>query len=361
MISDVGLAKPVVACSPLYPPMELIHAVGFHPLVLWELSDLVQGTAEGDRHLQTFTCSVARRMLEYILSPRGESLSGFLFSNACDTIRNLPEVLDSGLRERGRSLPMFRLHVPAARLASENSRDYLAQAIGRLRDELSQASGGGFSESGFRESVDIYHRFRQALLDLECEAARGALSFADYVELALRSQRQPVEDALPAVETKLKWARQQPAGKTGVGVIVSGILAPSAALIQAMEDARLTICGNDVASLYRSLAYTPNSFSGPEEFYQDFYQHHFPCPTLLYTADQRFDALLRLARERGATGVIFVGEKFCEYEFFEYPYLEKRLNEAGIRALVLEFAIDGVSMEAQKTRIEAFAELLIRA
>jgi len=31
------------------------------------------------------------------------------------------------------------------------------------------------------------------------------------------------------------------------------------------------------------------------------------------------DALLRLAQERDARGVVFVGEKFCEYKFFEYP------------------------------------------
>ena len=126
--------------------MELIHAAGFHPLVLWDLSDLVPGTAESDRHLQTFSCSVARRMAEYLLSPHSAGFSGFLFSNACDTIRKLPEVLDCGLHERNRSLPMFRLHVPAARLGSGNSRGYLAQEIGRLRDELTQASGCGFSE-----------------------------------------------------------------------------------------------------------------------------------------------------------------------------------------------------------------------
>ena len=71
-----------------------------------------------------------------------------------------------------------------------------------------------------------------------------------------------------------------------MGVIVSGILAPPAQLIRTMEDVGLTVRGNDVASLHRSLAYTPDSFSEPKDIYQDFYQYHFPCPTLLYTADR---------------------------------------------------------------------------
>ena len=80
---------------------------------------------------------------------------------------------------------------------------------------------------------------------------------------------------------------------------------------------------------------------------------------MLGLADNRIEALDVLVDEREAQGVIFIGEKFCEYEYFEFPYLEKRFVEKGLRTLLLEFTMeDDQNLAAYKTRIEAFAELM---
>lgn len=349
-----------MGCAPLYPPLELIHAAGFQPLVLWELSGLVKDSTQGDRHLQNYSCSVARRLAEYVLSKPGESLAGFMFYNACDTLRNLPEILERGLKERGRSLPMFRLHVPAARPDRGYCKDYLANEIMRLKQELSNTPGHEVTDQNFRESVELYRRLRTALLAMEKEAGRGAVPFSRCMEISLSCLAMPIEEAVVLAESELQKSRKKPDGKTGPGVMISGILAPPLSLVLAMEGAGLTVKANDLASLHRSLAWTPSSFEGPEQYYPDFYQNHFPCPTLLHSADQRVGALIALARERKVKGVIFAAEKFCEYEYFEYPYLEKRLKQEGISTLVLELAMGDESLGAMKTRIEAFAEILER-
>jgi benzoyl-CoA reductase/2-hydroxyglutaryl-CoA dehydratase subunit BcrC/BadD/HgdB len=68
---------------------------------------------------------------------------------------------------------------------------------------------------------------------------------------------------------------------------------------------------------------------------------------------------MELITERSAKGVIFIGEKFCEYEYFEIPYLEKRLKAKGLFTLFLEISMDdNEHIEAFNTRIEAFSELL---
>lgn len=54
-----------------------------------------------------------------------------------------------------------------------------------------------------------------------------------------------------------------------------------------------------------------------------------------------------------------MGEKFCEYEYFEFPYLQKHLRQKGLRTLLLEFAIDDDQNLGQvRTRIEAFSEMI---
>lgn len=353
--------KPVMACSPLYPPVELIHAAGFCPLVLWELNDLVADTEESDTHIQPYCCSIARRMLEYMLSHHGDDCAAFLTYNACDTIRNLPEIVEEGLRTKGHRIPALRFHLPAANSGGGNARSYLASQIQELRTSLVRISGYEFPDDEFRSSVELYRKLRNALLLLETEVRRGAISFVEYARYGRQLHLLPAEEVLTAVENAHEQAKKQPDQNRGIDVVISGIVPPPDEVICIMEASGLNICANDVASLHRAIAFTPESFSGLEDYYQQFYEGHFPCPTLLPTAGKRVDALLALAKNAGAKGIIFIGEKFCEYEFFEYPYLMKRFAAVGLPCLLLEMAIDGVGIEAQKTRIEAFVELLTKA
>lgn len=97
----------------------------------------------------------------------------------------------------------------------------------------------------------------------------------------------------------------------------------------------------------------------PEEYYARYFTRRFPCTTLLYQSDDRLDAYLKLVSRSAAEGVVFCGEKFCEYEYFEFPYLEKQLREMGVPVLFLEFGVDDDrNVDAYTTRIAAFAEML---
>ena len=66
-----------------------------------------------------------------------------------------------------------------------------------------------------------------------------------------------------------------------------------------------------------------------------------------------------MTEEHKADGFLFIGEKFCEYEYFELPYLEGRLKERGISVLAIEISMeDDATAETYRTRIEAFTEML---
>jgi benzoyl-CoA reductase/2-hydroxyglutaryl-CoA dehydratase subunit BcrC/BadD/HgdB len=65
--------RPVIACFPLYPPLALFHSMGLTPVVIWGLRGHVAGTEASDRHLPSYTCSVARHMTEFILSDARDS------------------------------------------------------------------------------------------------------------------------------------------------------------------------------------------------------------------------------------------------------------------------------------------------
>ncbi|MBN2077749.1 MAG: 2-hydroxyacyl-CoA dehydratase [Spirochaetes bacterium] len=355
--------RPVIGCFPLYPPLELFHSMGIVPLVLWGLGDAVRTTTRSDRHLQSYTCSVGRRLAEFVLSENGELLDGMFMYNACDTLRNFPEILESGVTLPGRrAVPMLKMHVPAGSDSGNMpGESFLAIEIAELIRETESLLGVSFSGERFKESVALYREMRSLAMRLQSTVARGLLSFRDYRDSAIIACMMPVEEQIALFSSLLGNSDCSGGGNTRTrecGIVLSGILPPPAGIVEIIENAELCVAANDCAMMHRSWAFTPSCDDDPVEYYAELYRNHFPCTTLLPSADRRIGTIIDMARESGARGIMFIGEKFCEYEYFEMPLLEERLEREGIHTLRIELTIDDLDAASVKTRIEAFAELL---
>jgi len=349
--------RKIIGCFPLYPPLELLHALGLESIVMWGFKPFYPETRESDQHIQNYACSMGRHLAEFVYSREGELLDGILFYNACDTLRNLPEILAWGLEDRRRRIPFFRFHLPMAPRSQSDAAAYLRKEVQALTQSLSTVYKVEFSAANFRSSTELYVRARELARRLENEVVSGRLSFERFADLIQGNYFRPVDQQIEWIETELDKARTAEPRK-GPGAILSGIMAPPPAVCRIMEEAGLHVVGNDIASLARSYSVTLAPSSSPEEYYEDFYYNHTPCTTLLGTADDRLATLQSLIDERHAQGVIFLGEKFCEYEYFEFPYLEEQFKKQGLPTLLLEFAIDSSNLGSVRTRVEAFAEMI---
>lgn len=349
----------LLACLPLYPPLELIDSFGITPVVLWNFREHFTGTPAADRHLQNYTCSVGRHLSEIIIGGGAGLFEGIMFYNACDTLRNLPEILHGAARETSpEGIPLLRLHVPANWRDEPAARSFLALEINSLMEKLGRIPGASFSPESFRKSVERYSRARSLARDAIRRVRDGRLSYRECSSAMADAIFMPVEDRIASLEALCTGARQNSdSGKTPV--MLSGILPPPAEIIGFMEEAGLRVAANDIAAEGRSSGETPAQTDDPSDYYFDYYFNHHPCSTLLHTAEKRVDHLLDSAKESGARGFVFIGEKFCEYEYFEIVHLEQKLKKAGIATLRLEISPDaGGSYRDMKTRIDAFAEML---
>jgi len=353
----------IIGCFPLYPPVELIHSLGMTPVVMWGLDSASAPTKESDQHLQAFTCSIARRLTEFVLSEEGRVLDGLVSYNACDTLRNLPEILQAGLRQRGRELSWAHFHVPMAPRGQTDSSEYLRNEIHSLIGALEQQAGRSFSADSFRESVELHRRARSLARILEAPLADGRVSFAHWAAALQRTHSLPVEEQILELEGLVQRTASTGGDSlrrnTTARIVVTGIEPPAPELSALIDQAGLAVVGNDMASMARTYGYMPADSSDPGDYYVDFYANHKACTTLLHTADRRIEAVVDLVKERGADGLILFGTKYCEYEYFEFPLLEDRLRDEGVAALALDFAVGSVQNQAAfQTRIEAFAEML---
>lgn len=351
----------LVGCFPLYPPLELLHSFGLVPLVLWDMKGHIRTLKESDRHLQSFTCSVARRLAEFILSEDGSLLDGLLMYNACDTFRNMPEIIKRGLGEKGKILPLLKLHVPMVSPNQTDSTGYFAERIRELIVEIESTFGVRFSSERFLNSVRLYNTIRKLSLEMETLVTEGKMSYVDFSRLMRNGYFMAPEDHITELENAIVQAEPNLSEKNSEDrkIIVSGILPPPDALCSIIEEAGLRVAGNDVASQARSYSYIPQETGDPAAYYSDFYRNHYPCTTLLYSSDERLKALNALIENREARGLIFIGEKFCEYEYMEMPFVNKMLEQKNIAILQLEITADDEdNVEAFRTRIEAFSELI---
>jgi benzoyl-CoA reductase/2-hydroxyglutaryl-CoA dehydratase subunit BcrC/BadD/HgdB len=353
LADDDDADGPLLGCFPLYPPVELFHAMGLRPVVLWGLRDLFPTTPLADLHLQSYTCSVARRLTEAVLADP-TPYCGLFAINSCDTLRNLPEILEQGTR--GRTPPLLRMHAPAvSREQTPTSVAYLEARIDELIGAVSSIFGVRFSRRRFEHSVAQYREMRRLALEAEEVVAESRASFRALQELALAGAYSSVSWQIEALRSFLdgQRARREP----GRRVALSGILPPPGAVTDIIEAAGLTVVANDIALMHRSWAHTPEC-ADPAQYYVDSHWSRFPCTTALHASDRRVEAIEGLVGRSGARGLIFIGEKFCECEHLELPYLEERLRRLGVRTLVLEVSQECDAREQTRTRVEAFAEIL---
>lgn len=351
--------KTVIGCFPLYPPLEIFDSMGFLPVVLWNLKADLPDLLESDKHIQNYACGIARELVQFVLSDAAGCLDGFFSYNACDTLRNLPEIIASSNKEASRDVPMLRMHVPQVNRTQTDPDKYIKNEISRLIGDIEKAFGRAFSAQSFQQSIESYAKMRALCLDAEKRVAQGSLSFSSLCNVVLSGYFLPVEEQITNLLDWMATDETAPARK-GPGIMVSGIMPPPFYVMQAMEKAGLRVVANDVASMRRSYGYSLKITDNPGEYYTDYFANRFPCTTLLYQSDARLKTFMDMVESSGARGVIFSGEKFCEYEYFEFPYLEKRLKDKGIPVLRLEFSVDDIkNTEAYSTRVEAFAELLV--
>lgn len=348
----------LIGCFPLYPPLELLHSFGLTPVVLWGMRDAVRDYGTSDRHIQNYACQVARALTGFVIE-KGPALFDALFMyNACDTLRNMPEILAAGIRENGGELPILRLHVPALPPERTGAREYLKGRVEGLITDLERLTGKSFSPDDFASSLALYREQRSLCLKIDALCANGKMPFAVAAPLLEQAHFMPVEDHIALLEDVIPGYEGGSGKGPGVPVMVSGIQAPPAGLLEAMDAAGLTVAANDIATMARSYGNSPSG-DQPPDYYCDYYFDHHPCTTILPAGDRRVELIRKRIHDNQVKGLIVFGEKFCEYEYFETPWIRETLKAQGVATLFLELGADDLTnLMPLKTRIEAFAEIL---
>ena len=333
-----------------YTPIEVLHAAGFTPIRITGGAGTVENAYA---HMPDFICPFIKRSLEKALNGEYAFLSGIVQGYSCDAACGAINIWQAAIGgDIYHTLPLPYNDTPAAKA-------FFKSALAELIEKLN-AAGGVFTESRLQTSLALYEAIRYRLLDLYKRPFSGhspltARQMLIIMEAAAVTPPETYLDMLKALENDLETAgiRENP----GIPVMISGSLVEDAGIIDMIESAGGRIAADDLCNGYRPLVPPASDGNTPIARLINRYMQRMPCPARA-RAEDRFPVLMDLMDRSGATGLIFVLQKFCTPHLSDFPSLADAFKEKGLPALLLEMDESWEPGGQARTRLESFFEML---
>ncbi len=337
--------RPKIGYACAYTPVALLHAAGFDPhrvLPIGEAPD------QAGALLHDNLCPQVKRLLDRAMAGDLPPMAGMVFMNSCDAMRRLADA--------------WRVARPADRLAlidlptdsGPAARRYLGGELARLAQLLADWGGRAHLGQALLDSARLHDELARALAELDRRADPVTCQ-----QERLRSVSQPFERSLERLGDLLRERAER--SVSGVPIFLFGNVLPDPQALELFARCGAHIAGDDLCTGARQL--TPLGLDDPSVALDQLAQALLDRPACART--MRCDAPLVLAdelRERalacGARGVVAHVMKFCDPYLARLPGVRSALREADLPLLVLEGDGSLRSLGQQRTRLEAFVEML---
>jgi benzoyl-CoA reductase subunit C len=330
-----------------YAPLELLHAAGFTPVRLMQLSGAV---VLADAHLPAFACALVRTVTERMLSGELDCLDGVLFVHTCDTMQCAADIW----RMAG---PRFRvLNLSLSSVLNQTSAyDYVLTSLRGLAATLQSAFGAGVTEEALHASIALYNEQRQLLAALY--EHRRQMPVDQLWSLTLAGMLMPVEEHIAVLREVLRQAEERVTQSQGPEVILVGAVLDDLTIPRLVAELGGQLVGDDLCTGSRYFDTLASEQKEPYAALAERYLQRPPCPAKHDEARPHAQRVLDLVRSSNAQGVIFALPKFCDPHAFDYVPLAKALADAGIPHLLIETEVT-VPAGQLRTRVQAFLEML---
>ncbi len=339
-MSDTTPARIGLTCA--YTPTPLLVAAGFTP---HRLLPETEAPDQASQYLHDNLCPHVKKVLDRALAEDLPELTGVVFMNSCDAMRRLK---DAWQRVRP-EVPALLLDLPTS--DGPGAADYFAGELARLRDALVEW-GGTHADDAAIELASA----QQQRIAAQLEKLRSVLGARAMQEVYNRASAMPWDALEP-------WLDDQADGsgppEQGVPVLLFGNVLHEVDALGLFEDCGTRIVDEDLCT--GSRAFAPlEVLPGGDPALQQLARALLAKPPCARTVQAQGlgDQVVERARKCGARAVIGHSLKFCDPYLDRLPDVRQACQKAELPLLVLEGDCTLRSLGQQRTRIEAFVEML---
>ena len=342
--------KKVVGCFPVYTPEELVHAGGMIPMGLW--GGQVTPTIAG-KYNPVFTCSIMRSCLEYGMTGVYEGISCAILPILCDTFRGMCSSWRAGTK-----IPLIAMIHPQNREYS-GAFAMLKEEYQATRKKLEAVTGCQITDQALAASIAVYNE-HSATMNAFTEVANDHLDvITPIVRHAVMKSARFIEKAehTKMVITLLEEMAARPKHMwKGKKVILSGITAEPYQFLQIFSENKIAVVGDDLAQetrLYRTPI--PEGMTSLDSLVGQWFDR-YGCSMIHEVKANRGKMLAEMAKKCDADAVAICLMRFCDVEEYDYPYVSKDIEAAGLTCLCLEIDQSTQNNEQSRTKIQSFSE-----
>ncbi len=339
----------IAALFPIHYPRALLRAHNILPVEIWGPPQADSTLA--DKHLPSYTCSVIRHGLAYLLAGRLDIADLFIVPHCCDTLQGLGSLLLDFLPK---TKPVLPFYLPRGRQAMDI--DFFSEELQVLNKRLAEISG-----------INPDHKSLTAAIETEDEAVRMVKALfkkrpglpcpdREFYRLIRSREYLPAEQFMAIAQQVL--AEEETVPETdNIPIVLSGIVPEPMDLFDLLTEKGAMVVADDMLTTGRRI-YGTSNHQNPLTRIAEAVLQGPPDSTLGSSFEKRREYLIDLVNAEKARGVIFYYVKFCEPEQFYLPALKKGLEEARIPSIVIETELGEPLSNQIVTRLEAFMEML---
>ena len=312
--------------------MRILSMSGYVPE---EICDTVRFSGyEGERNISHY-CGYAADFISQVL--HDDSIDGAVFPHSCDSSRIMKNYLN------GCGKFIHQLNIPIRRDSAAVT--YFAEGLREYKAALE--SHYNIKIDDMDERTDFLGKRNARLAELYDNL--DSVRYSDYLQLVHDMLQKPLFeqlDLLPDLE-------KAPSGKK---VFLIGSYLSNVNIAKSIENCGMTVIADDLPESGRLVSRKPSEYNGSFESIAESILFSRLSPT-----QNNFREILRtdldIIKSKGARGIIFVTQKYCEPYDYLYSVYKKMLDENDIPSIKISVTNSRDEKNAG-LMLETFADML---
>ncbi|MFQ5898466.1 MAG: 2-hydroxyacyl-CoA dehydratase subunit D, partial [Candidatus Methylomirabilia bacterium] len=243
------------------------------------------------------------------------------------------------------------------------SERFFRRELQLFKEHVERFVGAPIDGRRLQATIDLYNENRALIWELYRfrKPAPPLITGTEMLELLIAGSGIPAGEfktLLEEVKAEVTSRRDGPRGNK-TRLLFYGCINDDVALIRLLEECAADVVMDDTCIGARGLLGRVTDDGDPLAGFTRYYFTGFHCPRTYRGTDRtRFDYLIHSAREFDIHGVVLYLLGFCDPHKLDVVDLREYLEAAGFPCLVLEDDYTLANLEAMRTRVQAFVEMI---